>query len=132
MSELNLETVVKDAVRKQIAADVVNSLDENAKEKIITNAVSDLLDSYKFRGNLEKAIEEESLRILHEYIQLPEVKEKIRMKTIVATEKFIDTFQQAFMVKLIGFFDKPGYKREYESPEFHRILKTLLGMKEEK
>ena len=132
MSDLNLETVVKDAVRKQIAADVVNSLDENAKEKIITNAVGDLLDSYKFRGKLEKAIEEEAIRVLHEYIQLPEVKEKIRTKTIVATEKFIDTFQQAFLVKLIGFFDKPGYKREYESPEFHRVLKTLLGMKEEK
>ncbi|AYO30622.1 hypothetical protein D2962_08290 [Biomaibacter acetigenes] len=86
---------ILDVVMKETAAKVINSMDEQTKSEIITEALARMLEDIKFGWVVSNALEVEAKRIAMEYISRKDVQEKLKQKVIKAVEKVMDGLEMA-------------------------------------
>jgi uncharacterized membrane-anchored protein YjiN (DUF445 family) len=93
--EINTNELMLNAIVKETAAKVVNSLDENTKKEVITNAIARILEDMRVSWEVQKIIEEDAKKFAREYIKLPSSQEKIKKKVLEATEEVMNGLAQA-------------------------------------
>jgi len=118
---------VLDLVREKIAEEVVNSLTDEVKKAVLAEAVKELLSSWSFKREIENATREIALSEMHNYLKLPEVRERIRQQAIAAAEQFIAVLYKALLSTLLQSLDD---SREYVKPKLYENLRKLLGIRE--
>ncbi len=71
------------------------SLGEETKREILTNAVERILKEVKIEWNLEEIIRKEAIKFAEEYIKTPEFQEKIKAKVVEAAVIVMDGLARA-------------------------------------
>ncbi len=106
--EINTNELMLNAIVKETAAKVVNSLDENTKKEVITNAIARILEDMKVSWEVQKIIEEDAKKFAREYIKLPSSQEKMKKKVLEAAEEVMNGLAHA-IAKDIQYTIKSEY-----------------------
>lgn len=83
---MDANTILLNAIVKETAAKVFESLGEEAKREILTNAVERILKEIKIEWSIREILEKEAVKFAEEHIKTPEFQEKIKTKVIEAGE----------------------------------------------
>ncbi|MFW6219339.1 MAG: hypothetical protein ACOC33_00595 [bacterium] len=128
--EINTKELQK-AVRSQIASEVIKSLDNDTKEKIIASGIAEAIGGYKFREAIEKEIINVAKTHLSEYIQKKETQDKIKKQTIEAIDKFTETLNDTILISLMDMISDSRINKIYDNTKFFNIAKKLLKIDQE-
>lgn len=120
---------LSDAVRAKIAADVIDGLTKADKEKLLKDALKEMLGDYKLKSAIEAGVMDFAKREMSSYLDKEEVRERIRQETVAAVGRFIGLIPQALIDVLLRScmgYSQYGGK---ESTDFSRAIERLLGIK---
>lgn len=92
---METNTLMLNAIVKETAAKVINSLDENIKKEVITNAIARILEDMRVSWEVQNIIEEDAKKFAREYIKLPSSQEKMKKKVLEAAEEVMNGLAQA-------------------------------------
>lgn len=82
-------------VQNKLAVSMVEGLSEEERKKIIAEAISERLSKLGGSWEIERILRDESLKYACEYIQKPEVAERLRTIAIDVVEDVIGGIQKA-------------------------------------
>ena len=125
--EINVEDLQK-VVREKIANEVMQSLDQETKEKVVAAGISQAMGSWQFKTAIQEEILEVTKQEIQDYLQKPEVKQKIREETQNAVDEFSKILQQTILTNMLTTLgDQKG--RIYENHQFYHIAKEIMENK---
>jgi len=75
---MDTNTILLNAIVKETAAKVFESLSDEAKREILTNAVERILKEIKIEWSIREILEKEAVKFAEEHIKTPEFQEKIK------------------------------------------------------
>jgi MinD-like ATPase involved in chromosome partitioning or flagellar assembly len=93
--EINTNELMLNAIVKETAAKVVNSLDENVRKQLIVNAIAKILEDIEIKYDVRQMMLNDAKAIAQEYIKLPEVQKQMKQKVIEAANEVMDGLAQA-------------------------------------
>lgn len=105
--------MVFEAIVRETAAKVINSLDKEAREAILIKAVSEILRKKDFGWQISNVLEEEAKAIAKDYIKTPEVQGQIKEKVVEGVAKVMDGLAKA-VAKSVQFELKSNYSEWHE------------------
>lgn len=83
-------SLVINAIVKETAAKVVNSLDDETKKQIIIGAVANILEKLEVKWDIQQMLYEEAKKVARAYLKQPSTQQKIKDKVMIAVEEVID------------------------------------------
>lgn len=119
-----------EAVKTKIAAEVVEKLGQEEKEKILTAGVADAIGNWNFQRAIEDSIKQIAIAEVREYLGNSDVRERIRRNAIAATEQFIGVLDKALLGSLLELMDE-GRRDGYSKPKLYKKVRELLGIKDD-
>jgi hypothetical protein len=101
----SLSDSILELARNKIAAEVVNALNDDMKTSIISKAVSEIINSYSFKNRvIEEVVTKVAEREMTEYLNRPDVSEKIRTEVQLAIDRFIPAMGNAVTRAMVASF----------------------------
>lgn len=104
------------ALRQEIAAKVIAALPDEQKQEIIARGIAKAINDISFRLDyeVEKLLTEQALVFAGEYIQRPEVQEKLRQKAHLAVDAILERIvqvmaqraEEAIKSKYVSLYEK--------------------------
>jgi len=120
------ESMIADGIREKIASDVVNSLDEETKVKIISKSVEELIGNYKFQNVLRDEINSVAINDMRQYLKRGDIRERILEEAVKAVELYIQTLHKGLLQVLLKSIDG---NKGYDRPDLSEAIKKILGDK---
>lgn len=122
---------LNEAVKQQIAADIIKSLPAEARERIFQEAIAETISDYEFKNAMDDAVLNLCKEQMAEYLKQPEVRERLRLASIAAIDKFITVVPIALMKVLV---EAATGRRDFQSrpTDFTRAVEQFFGIPEEK
>ena len=122
-----------DGVLAKAAADAVASITPEQRRELMKEAVEKQiaghLQGYGFRAEIDKIIGPVQLAALQEYVDEPEVRERIRQRARMAGEKFIDGLIDATLNSMASAW---GVGEQYPKANAINALCTALGVEKKR
>lgn len=109
-----MEVNIDELVKAQIAQKIIESLPESERQKILEASITKTLQEVLKPWNVEKAISSDVNRYMSEYLQNPEVQNRIREATKKAVDELISG-----VIRVIISNSQRGIKSEYQ--EFMKL-----------
>ena len=95
MADTTMNVNLEEVLVKGVAAELLGKMSAEEKESILKDAIVRKLNDLDTWG-LKKLIDTEALRLASEYLQDPEVQEKIRQAAILKANALIDGLIDTF------------------------------------
>jgi len=123
---------ISDAIREQLASEVLKSITPEQREDILKNAISQAIGGYKLKNEIEKSITDLAKQDIVAYIKQPDVRERIRTEAIAAAERFIAVLIPSLTNALVQTFlgENTSYSSGLKDTTVTRSFKDLLGIKD--
>jgi hypothetical protein len=121
------DSIINETIRNNIAADVLKSLDDESREKIISTAVADVIDSYKFRNVMDEEIKNLAVSQMREMLKRGDILEKIHKKAEEAVYLFVETLDKALLAVLLRSIDTSD---RYARPDIAKVVRKMLNMED--
>lgn len=120
---------ILDAVRAQIAAQVVSGLDDETKKAIIAEAVAEIIGGWEFKRILEAEVKKVAAHELINHLARPDVKENLREQAVQAATTFVDTFGPAMLEMLYNAAGVTRGRDGYSRPtDIGEAVRNQLGI----
>jgi len=121
--ELLTQEQILEAVRTKIASEVLKSLNDEIKEQILTKALVHIMDGWEFKRELKEVIMDIAFQEIYEYLQQPEVRQKIREQAIMTVGKFIAALERSLVPALLNLF---GGDLDWRKPKITQEIEKCL------
>lgn len=118
-----------EAIKAKIAADFVSQLPDDVKNQVMMDGVKAALQSWEIDLAIKKAVGDVAKMEMAQYLQRPDVRERIKVESIVAVSKVMETLPMALADVLLRACTGESHYGDRPDTDFTRALARCIGYK---